>query len=295
MKCVNCNAENPDGKTFCGDCGAPLDPLQANIKQYVDAAIIHQLDRRMTDQRVVEAEITEKIAGKLMSWARMLGFFIGIPATIALALLGFFGIQTYSDISSRINLFSARITDLTARAQEDARNLEIQIVTTGTLAQELQDEAKKLETQLAETKALADEVRTLNTRVGTIEKNLKFESSPALTSELQEELESYIYSYHAHLQELGFKLDGDWVKVYIDPNMLNEDHAYYDLEGNRIVFGSSVAKDKDVVLREYTHHVLTSLTANRPYSSNPQFRAIESGLADYFPCASKMTRCLEKL
>jgi len=24
MKCPNCNADNPDGSIFCGDCGAPL-------------------------------------------------------------------------------------------------------------------------------------------------------------------------------------------------------------------------------------------------------------------------------
>src|SRR5690606_18331075 len=24
MKCPNCNADNPDGSIFCGDCGAPI-------------------------------------------------------------------------------------------------------------------------------------------------------------------------------------------------------------------------------------------------------------------------------
>ena len=28
MKCVNCGAENPEGKKFCGDCGLPLDAAE---------------------------------------------------------------------------------------------------------------------------------------------------------------------------------------------------------------------------------------------------------------------------
>ena len=28
MKCPNCGAENPEGRTFCGDCGSPFDAVE---------------------------------------------------------------------------------------------------------------------------------------------------------------------------------------------------------------------------------------------------------------------------
>ena len=36
MKCIKCKADNPEGKNYCGDCGAPLDPSADPIKEFID-------------------------------------------------------------------------------------------------------------------------------------------------------------------------------------------------------------------------------------------------------------------
>ncbi|HEY2356103.1 MAG TPA: hypothetical protein VGH86_01530 [Phenylobacterium sp.] len=67
--------------------------------------------------------------------------------------------------------------------------------------------------------------------------------------------------------------------IFIDPKL--KDNAYYDTSG-KIVIAEVLAGDPDVVLREYTHHILQDA---RPKGELSPFTAIQSGLADYLPCS----------
>ena len=57
----------------------------------------------MKDQRVVETETAEAVVAKVDDWAKLMGFFLGIPlATLAIGF-GFWGVKTFSDFSNQVN------------------------------------------------------------------------------------------------------------------------------------------------------------------------------------------------
>jgi hypothetical protein len=74
-------------------------PHNEAIRQEVGRA----LDARLRDQKTVEIEIAQAIIVRLSGWARLFGFFVGIPIALLLAALGIFGVKTYSDFSARVN------------------------------------------------------------------------------------------------------------------------------------------------------------------------------------------------
>jgi hypothetical protein len=99
MDCGRCGAPNPDTNHFCGNCGAALDAsldpvLQSTIDKRIDVALASKL----TDQRIVEIDIQEKVIKRLTDLAKI----VGIPIALLLALLSLWGIKSLSDVDSKV-------------------------------------------------------------------------------------------------------------------------------------------------------------------------------------------------
>lgn len=90
-------------------------------------------------------------------------------------------------------------------------------------------------------------------------------------------------SYRNYLQGLGYISKTGHVGVTVYPQVTGY-AAYYDQRRNSIVVGEAFAGDVDVIFREYTHHALMSVVVKGTLGQ-PDLRAIESSLADYFPCS----------
>lgn len=237
--------------------------------------ILADLEGRFKDQKVVEIETTQAIVARLFEWAKYLGFIMGIPIVLLGLVLGILGIRTYSDFSRLIKTTQQDIAQSLEQAQRQAKVIKEE-------GDRLTEEYQKLRTQLGDVGALAQDVRSLETKVKQIEEQIAFKPSDALTPELQRELESSFYSFQRYLQTLGFKPKEGRVTVHIDPKL---NTAYYEPSRNLIVVGEPLAGDKDIIFREYAHHVLISLAkANFDSLGQPEM-AIESALADYFPCS----------
>jgi hypothetical protein len=73
------------------------------------------------------------------------------------------------------------------------------------------------------------------------------------------------------------------VRIRIDD--LDTPNAFYQQGSNTIVVDAKLSADRDVISREYMHHVLFGTETPGGAYSTPHLRAIESGLADYFPCS----------
>lgn len=127
---------------------------------------------------------------------------------------------------------------------------------------------------------LQQKVETLSTKVENLEK-VAFDPSVALTSELQAKLQSSFDLFQAYLANLGYVSKANDVTVFVDSTL--QTNAYYDNRQQRIVLGQPLAQDTDIVFREYAHHVLLLGTDDSSLTADQQ--AVESGLADYFPCS----------
>jgi hypothetical protein len=280
IECAKCKAPNPEGKKYCGDCGAFLDPnvgpilavIESNLRQQIQAALKEQF----SDQKVVEIETTQAIVARVLDWAKLLGFFIGIPLALLVLLLGFLGVKTYSDFSVLVKNAQQDTAQKLQQAQQQAEEIKKE-------GDKLTTEYQRLKIQIGEVGTLSQEVKTLATTVTKIAELVDFKPSAALTEDLRAKLNSSFASYQSYLQKLGYRSETGQVDVgvYIDPQL--KDNAYYDGSRNLIVLGEPFADDTDVIFREYTHHALMS--AVKDTRNNPDWAAIESGLADYFPCS----------
>jgi len=131
--------------------------------------------------------------------------------------------------------------------------------------------------------SLQERVEKISAQVEKLER-AAFEPSSALTPKLQSDLQASFDAYQAYLVGLGYKpLTEGNVKIFVDPSLENAENAYYD--GKRIVIGKRLADDSDALFRECTHRVLT--TNSDLNCLTVQEMAVESGLADYFPCSYK--------
>ena len=74
MECTRCRTSNPEGKKFCGDCGASLDPQVAAGELDLRRQIEVVLEERLKDQKVVEIEVAQAVATRLVDWTKLLGF-----------------------------------------------------------------------------------------------------------------------------------------------------------------------------------------------------------------------------
>ena len=294
MDCSRCRAANQDGKKFCGDCGAPLDQTANQIDAYLESNLGVRVQafikEQYKDQKLVEIEATEAIITKLVSWAKLLGFFVGIPLAIMALVLGFLGFRTYSDFTAIVDTGKKEIKDTFDKEREKAqqqanifkRQAEIFKSDSDQLAQsseELKAKYQQLKTQLAGIDTLAKDVKTLATKLEKIEERIGIEPSALLTPDLRKDLENSLTEFRNYLINLGFKPKPGNLQVSVDAKYLN---AIYVPGENRIILGPSMVRQKQVAYYIYTLHALGR--ASTTDYSNPA-AGLQSGLADYFACS----------
>jgi hypothetical protein len=239
------------------------DTVPADLRRAIDAAIKDQLK----DSRVVDVETSQAIATRLVDWAKIFAFLVGVPLAILATVLGFLGVRTYKDFTARV-----------AAARDEAMQ---RLETAKREAESISKEFEALRNKLTETTQLAAQVQELTHKVARIEEVVRFKASRSLTPDLKESLERVLQEYHAYLKSIGLSAALRPPTIVIDDKDLN---AYYDLRGkkNQIVLHSKLAPYPDAPLREFTHHVLSSLKPEWRRAVKDPF-GLESGLADYLP------------
>ena len=211
-------------------------------------------------------ETSEAIASRLSGWAKLFAFFIGFPLAALGAMLGFLGVRTYKDFSARV---AATRDDVLKRLEQSRAEAE-------TIAKDFE----ALKVRLAEINSLSSDVQALSRKVARIEEVVRFKASPALTPTLKRTLAETLSEYHSYLKSIGQSLKHRAPTVVIDDRDLN---AYYVASPkNQIVIHPNLAPFPEAALREFTHHLLSSL--NPAFGANSEDPiGLESGIADYLP------------
>jgi len=267
MECHHCQAANPDGKRYCGECGAQL--TAPSLREQIDAA----LNARLKDQKVVEVEVTEAIVNRLTGWAKMLAYLIGVPLVLLGSALGFLGVKTYLDFSTLSKQAASRVAEfeqMTARQDEALRKR----------AEGLKAGFADIEKELEQTKALSSRVESLTKEVRQIREKVGFEQSSALTPPIQKELEASIYQFQAYMERIGYRSKEGVVKVHIDPKY--KSNTIYNLTDHSITLAENIMMDRHSLLYTYMMHVLQATNPSLTSSPNSTVGAVSSGLGDYF-------------
>jgi hypothetical protein len=241
-----------------------------------DAHVNALIDARVKDSKLVEFETSQAIADRLIKWAQWFALAVGAPLAILALVLTLFGVRSYADFRDRLQKAREAI-DAQMRKAAELQGAHEAIEQQLRDAAGLQSQFVALREHLTELSQLDQNVRAIADQVNRIEQFVGFQKSPALTPKLQAALQASLTRYRTWLAGIGCRTDKP-VTVLVDRKEKN--NAYYQ-PPDRIVIAEALAGDPDVVLREYTHHVLGEVKQKRALP----FTAIQSGLSDYFPCS----------
>jgi hypothetical protein len=111
-----------------------------------------------------------------------------------------------------------------------------------------------------------------------------FDPSPALTPEVQANIQATVTSFLQYLGSLGYQQRGEKFRVYVDPNL--KDNVYYSIESERVHVPPELAVDPDAVLQQLTAAILVEVTgAWVVRGDDPKLYPLVMGLSDYFTCS----------
>src|SRR5260370_26212036 len=177
MDCLICNAKNPEGAKYCGNCGSRLDVSTGPIKEVVEAAVRQEvgrvLERNLKDQKIAEFDITENVTNRLLGWAKMLGTVIGV----LLVLAGNLGVKSGYDIKKELQVILRDIRQQTKTVKDE---IAADAEALGKLKSEdagLQREYDKLRSALPEYEQIRDRAKVLDARIDQIDSALADQAS----------------------------------------------------------------------------------------------------------------------
>jgi hypothetical protein len=285
-RCGVCGTQFSPEQRFCGMCGTErpgaLDGIRAALLRELATAaqteVSKCIESRMKDQKTVEIEIAGLVATRLVDWAKLFGFWVGIPLALLAVVLAALGIRTYAGFQDQVRESQVKIGSVLNKAKSDADRSAAQATQLTLVLEKRREQIGKLD-ELDRIVASLDNIKN---RVAILEK-ISFVPSSAMTPELQAFLQKEIERFRAYLIQLGATgLTGE-IKVLVDKKML--DNVYFD--GERIVLGEPHARDRDAIFREYTNHVLVGSTSNWRWSAaaSDTYQGLAYGLGDYFPCS----------
>jgi len=118
---------------------------------------------------------------------------------------------------------------------------------------------------------------------GRVEQMERLVFTGKTTPRFQETVRETLGALHAYFESIGANLPHSHPpSVHVDENA--GELGYYEENHNRIVIGSKAMDNSDLVLRQYTFHVLVSLVEGPDDELNSY---VKSALATYFPCSFK--------
>ncbi|HEY2750315.1 hypothetical protein [Phenylobacterium sp.] len=233
------------------------------------------------ESKLVEFETSEAIAERLIKWAQWFALAVGAPMAILATVLAVAGVRSYRDFRARLRQAGEAAEQ---RVAEAGASIDARLAEAGKEADRREQEAAGLEAKftnihqrLEQISKLEHSVRELADKVDKVEQYVDFQKSRALTPQLQASLEASLGRYVGWLSKIGCQTDKR-PSVSIDSKL--KDQVYY-VQG-RISVGENHAREPDVVLRPYTHHVLS---AARPRRSAQPSIAVQYGLVNYLICS----------
>jgi hypothetical protein len=288
MQCPQCQFSNPDDHKYCGLCGRELVAQTVpDMKAELRTEIQTTFNALVKDRDVVEVKVAAAAASKLVEWAKLFAYVVGIPSTVLLALLSGVGIKNYSDVwqlSKQAEQSEEKIKTSIATA---TKQIDASISIATRLVEDTKAKSEPLLAQLEQLRKRVDqnteEVSILKSKL----KGIEFEQSASLSGELKSKLESALGEYQQYLAKIGFTPANEGTKVRIKINRDDVSDAYFSFADNQLVVSPNLASEPEYILAEYNWNVLnqTNPQASQGLLNGTQGAGFEHGLKYYLLCS----------
>jgi hypothetical protein len=272
MKCPSnqCGTENPEGNHYCGACGTALDTQSEQIARAVAKEVKAVLTVSLKERSVVEVEVAESIAKRLIEWAKVFGIFAGVPLVLLIAILTILGVNSFADFKSKLKAGMEALTKAAAKAEEMEKRQAV--LTNRYAAQE--NSLAKLERDIPELQKGFSQITQLQSKVNQLE-DLGLGKLRPLDSERNSRMQLILDAYAKYLSSVGFIVPVRKVSIFVfESNASGMQALYYD---NRICLTTNYLDDPIQYLHEFSHHVL--IGPDGKFDSS----GIETALASYLP------------
>ena len=179
MPCELCLEALSNGQNFCSHCGdrtqsVTVESLQLQIVS-LNGQIAKLIEAREgAEQRFLEIDTTEKIVTRVMTWAKVFGFFVGIPLLITLTVLGILAGKSYENFSDIVRGATSSVNVVLDRARADARSAEQQASSALATSKTVNQDIKGTQEHLT---SLSASVKRSSIRVGQLDSNLADQKS----------------------------------------------------------------------------------------------------------------------
>jgi GH24 family phage-related lysozyme (muramidase) len=259
IDCGRCGIPNPKTNKFCGNCGDALDRhldpvLQSNIDKKIDAALANKL----TDQRIVEIDVQEKVIKRLTDLAKI----AGIPIALLLAVLGAWGIKSLSDVDTKIKnatdealgRMNAKVNTETERAitnlnqkvdEEDAQIVKQAQQNARTSLEAAVDSAKKeIETQAQGSRKRFDDLIASQIKQQSAELNAAVKAQGAKLDKLENTVHQLTVG-----ETMGLQYEGMRLQAYPDQSGIWTIGAGHTLTPEELASGKLLINGKSINFR----------------------------------------------
>ena len=179
MNCPHCNSPSAEGKKYCADCGSPLDPQTVRLETLIKSQVADAIRDKFKDQKVVEVETSHAIAERLIGWAKLFAYAVGIPFGLLIVWLSIAGIDTYRDFKKLVATVEEQIKPMLEQAKSDAEQAQKNAKQAKAEAEDskntIENAATEAKRQLGSAVELAKNVKALSDRFAGLEQQTSSE------------------------------------------------------------------------------------------------------------------------
>lgn len=173
MNCPNCNSPSLEGKKYCADCGASLDPETRRVDALIKAKVEDFVREKFKDQKAVEIDTSQAVLDRVERKVRQFLFFAGIPIALLLAVLTVSGIRTYRDFTSTVVSAQTQVKQKLEQAKGQIEEAQAKAATAKTNADQalktIDTVTAQVNRQLSSATQITNNVQALNDRVTKLE------------------------------------------------------------------------------------------------------------------------------
>jgi hypothetical protein len=150
-----------DGQLFCSKCGQSLSPdalasLGERLSAVESLLASNSKSSESKEQKYLELETSERIVARVMKWAKMFAYLVGIPVAVAIIVLGLFVGKGELDLRSFVNDAKKEASGILQEAKDDSSEAKRSASDALNTAQQVNHEIHDTKTKIGDLKTQVD-------------------------------------------------------------------------------------------------------------------------------------------